>query len=207
MVGRRSIERFPGARRIKNKTDGSAEAERLFDQGCELSARGDIAGAIAAFEKSVELSDTEALTYCNLGVSYEALGNTEAAVECYATAAKLGDPAARVNLGDALVRSSRYVEATQAYVEALKINLPEPWVVLNNLGVAYEHFDVVKAKACYKKSFELRPDYDLARRNYFRMVKKPPLEDTEVPLDIQHRRQLPCGCVCSERFLGFLNSG
>ncbi|KAJ8601045.1 hypothetical protein CTAYLR_004493 [Chrysophaeum taylorii] len=154
------------------------EAGRLFDEGCELSSAGEFGRAIACFEASCKLAP-DALTLCNLGVSYERTGQVESAINCYSRASRLEpwDPVPRVNLGDALVRESRFVEAANAYVDALRAAekgefLDEPWTTLNNLGVAYERTgDPVKAEACYKKALEVRPDYDTARSNYLRMVK------------------------------------
>ena len=154
-------------------------ATALFDTGCEHSAAGDYASAVSAFAASAALVP-DAVTLCNLGVSYERLGEIDKAVDCYSKACKLEqrDAVPRVNLGDALVRQHRYFEAAKAYLEALRLPLDEPWTVLNNLAVTYERTaDPVKAEACYKKAVELRPQYDVARLNYLRMVKLRTVDD------------------------------
>lgn len=164
------------ARGLPNSSDLEERAASLFDEGCELSLAGDFVRSVGAFTDAAALVP-DALTFCNLGVAHEHLGEVDAAISCYSRACKLepGDPIPRVNLGDALVRQNRFVEASHAYVEALRAKQPleEAWTCLNNLGVAYERTaDPMKAEACYKKAVELRPQYDLARQNYLRMVNQ-----------------------------------
>lgn len=178
-VGKKGIQddaRQCFARGIPSSSDLEERAASLFDEGCELSLTGDFIRSVGAFREAAALVP-DALTFCNLGVAHEHLGEFDAAISCYSRACKLepGDPIPRVNLGDALVRQSRYVEASHAYVEALRAKQPleEAWTCLNNLGVAYERTaDPMKAEACYKKAVELRPQYDLARQNYLRMVNQ-----------------------------------
>ena len=73
------------------------------------------------------------------GVAKERNEDVDGAILCYERAVLLdpSDVLGFVNLGDALVRRSRHVEATRAYARALDLDLEEPWGVLNNLGAAF----------------------------------------------------------------------
>jgi ribosomal protein S12 methylthiotransferase accessory factor len=51
--------------------------------------RGEHEQAVGAFQRAVDLDPSSAMDYANLGVNYQALGDTEKAVHCYRMALSL----------------------------------------------------------------------------------------------------------------------
>lgn len=63
--------------------------------------------------------------------------------------------------GDILMARGRYLDAVEAYRDA-----PESAVVLNKMGIAYQHLSAVDlAKRDYQKALLMRPDYPEAINN------------------------------------------
>jgi tetratricopeptide (TPR) repeat protein len=69
------------------------------------------------------------------------------------------------NFGMELLSSNRPAEAIEAYKEYISYN-PGNHVVWLNLGIAYILLmDKINAERCFKKSLEIKPDYESAKRN------------------------------------------
>jgi Flp pilus assembly protein TadD len=129
-----------------------------FCQGNDLSAKGDLGGAIACFRKALEL-DPIAPVYINLGLALGNKGDLDGAIACYRKALELDlkDAQAHHNLGNALGDKGDLDGAIACYRKALELD-PKDAQSHNNLGIAlHDMGDLDGAIACYRKALELDP--------------------------------------------------
>jgi FkbM family methyltransferase len=132
-----------------------------------LSELGDVTGAIAAFQRAVELEPQSPDVLNNLGILYSKQANYQAAVDALRKAIHLNPnyPAAHNNLGIALASSYRTPLAVAAFRRAIAL-APNFTEAHSNLGLALieigwpdeaiEHFERAVAQ---------KPDYADAHRN------------------------------------------
>ncbi|MEO0097704.1 MAG: tetratricopeptide repeat protein [candidate division WOR-3 bacterium] len=67
--------------------------------------------------------------------------------------------------------NKNYKEAIEVFKEALKIK--EDYLIYYQLGIAYEGLNEIdKAKEMYRKSLELKPDFDEANKRLDELVKE-----------------------------------
>ncbi|HVV53423.1 MAG TPA: tetratricopeptide repeat protein, partial [Polyangia bacterium] len=115
----------------------AAAGKRWFDAGNAAFRRGDVAGAVAAYERAVQLSASHPDAWLNLGAAYRRTGRIEAAADAARRALELRprDPMALNNLANALSAAGRLQEAARCYRQALEIRPAdaETWYNLVNL--------------------------------------------------------------------------
>ncbi len=136
-----------------------AEAEKYFDNGSAKYKKGDLKGAIADFNKAIELDPKNANTYNNRGNAKYELKQYDEAIKDYDKAIELNPDFALAyyNRGAAKYDLKQYGEAIKDYGKAIKLN--------PKFAKAYYSRGLVKAVlkqhkeaiADYDKSIELDP--------------------------------------------------
>ena len=115
----------------------SQQAIELFNQGVDRYDAGDLEGAIAAYEKALEIDPKYHMAWNGLGNALKDLGRYTEAIAAYEKALEI-DPKfdhAWYNLGVSLGYLGRYNEAIAALEKALEI-YPKYHHAWNNLGNA-----------------------------------------------------------------------
>jgi len=145
----------------------SQEVEELYNQGRKFYYAGDLEGAIAAFEKALEIDPKFHDAWKNLVVTWNKRGNilknlgryTEA-MAAYNKALEI-DPKCHFawnNLGGTLNDLGRNTEAMGAYKTALKFD-PNFHFAWNGLGNALNYLGrYTEAIAAYNKALEIDPE-------------------------------------------------
>jgi tetratricopeptide (TPR) repeat protein len=145
----------------------SQEVEELYNQGRKFYYAGDLEGAIAAFEKALEIDPKFHDAWKNLVVTWNKRGNilknlgryTEA-MAAYNKALEI-DPKCHFawnNLGGTLNDLGRNTEAMGAYKTALKFD-PKFHFAWNGLGNALNYLGrYTEAIAAYNKALEIDPE-------------------------------------------------
>ncbi|HTV00742.1 MAG TPA: tetratricopeptide repeat protein [Luteitalea sp.] len=98
-------------------------AESLFQQALELHQAGDVLGAIAAYQASLNLNPDNPGAHSNLGAAYVKLGRYDEAIKEYRTAVGV-DPknvAFQFNLGLAFYKSAQIPLAAQTFDAVLAL--------------------------------------------------------------------------------------
>jgi len=98
-----------------------ATPEQLFQQALELHQAGDVLGAIAAYQASLNLEPGNAGAHSNLGAALSSLGRYQDAIREYRTAleADPGNTAFQFNLGLAYYKSAQIPDAAAAFASVL----------------------------------------------------------------------------------------
>jgi tetratricopeptide (TPR) repeat protein len=91
----------------------TTESPTLFKQAVALQQRGDLEGAVSAYQAFLASYPQNVEARSNLGVVLARLGRFEEAIDAYrkALAVDPGNVAVRVNLGIALYKAARFVDA------------------------------------------------------------------------------------------------
>ncbi|MEG5031546.1 CHAT domain-containing tetratricopeptide repeat protein [Microcoleus sp. AT3-D2] len=117
----------------------SQEALELFKQGVARDNAGDLEGAIAAYEKALEIDPKFDNAWCGLGNALKDLGRNSEAIAAYEKALEI-DPKfhqAWCGLGNALRGLGRNSEAIAAYETALEFTGDQLWQAWANRGLAF----------------------------------------------------------------------
>ncbi|MCW6051500.1 CHAT domain-containing protein [Lyngbya sp. CCAP 1446/10] len=137
----------------------SKEVIELFKQGKERYYAGDLEGAIAAFEKALEIEPKFHITWNGLGNALNDLGRKREAIAAYEKALEI-EPKfdyAWNGLGKALNDLGRKREAIAAFDKALEID-PKFDYASNNLGNALNDLGRKReAIAAFEKALEIDP--------------------------------------------------
>ena len=145
----------------KRKGEVSQQAIELFNQGVDRYYAGDLAGAIAAFEKALEIDPKFDYAWNGLGATLRGLGRNTEAIAAFETALEI-DPeshGAWNGLGNALNDLGRNTEAIAAFEKALEID-PKSHIVWNGLGNALNSLGRnTEAIAAYEKALEIDPKF------------------------------------------------
>jgi tetratricopeptide (TPR) repeat protein len=132
-----------------------------------LKNAGDLAGAIAAYRRAIDLDPKYVEAHNNLGVALWDKGDLAAAIAAYQKAIDL-DPQyfkAYYNLGLALRKKGDLAGAIAAYQKAIDLD-PMPAQPCYDLGNALQDKgDLAAAMAAYQRAIELNPDYAQAHCN------------------------------------------
>ncbi|TAG90542.1 MAG: tetratricopeptide repeat protein [Oscillatoriales cyanobacterium] len=137
----------------------SQEAKELYNQGVDRYHSGDLGGAIAAYEKALEIDPKFHIVWKGLGNALKELGRYTEAIAAYEKALEI-DPkyhGAWYGLGNALNDLGRNTEAKAAYEKALEIDSKDhdAW---NGLGVTLKGLGrYSEAIAAYEKALEIDP--------------------------------------------------
>jgi len=142
----------------------SQEVKELFNQGFDCYKAGDLEGAIAAFEKALEIDPEYCYSWYGVGLTLNNLGRNSEAITAYEKALEI-DPKfhyAWSNLGATLNNLDRNSEAIAAYEKALEID-PRSHIVWRNLGNALRGLGCYsEAIAAYEKALEIDPKFHYA---------------------------------------------
>jgi len=145
----------------------SQQAIELFNQGVDRYDAGDLEGAIAAYEKALEIDPKYHMAWNGLGNALKDLGRYTEAIAAYEKALEI-DPKfdhAWSNLGVSLGYLGRYNEAIAAFEKALEIDpkFDHAWY---NLGVSLGYLGRYnEAIAALEKALEIYPKYHHAWNN------------------------------------------
>ncbi|WP_054109065.1 tetratricopeptide repeat protein [Novosphingobium sp. AAP83] len=124
-------------------------------------ALGQLAEAISAYQRAIELQPAYADAYNNMGNALKDQGKLDAAISAYRRALEI-KPAyadAYYNMGNALKAQGKLDEEIAAYRQALAIN-PRNAEALNNTGNALkDQGKLVEAISAYRRAVEIKPTY------------------------------------------------
>jgi CHAT domain-containing protein/Tfp pilus assembly protein PilF len=138
----------------------SQEAEELFNQGVDRYYAGDLGGAIAAFEKALEIDPKYHFAWNGLGNALRDVGRNSEAIAAFEKALEI-DPKSHIiwnGLGNALRDVGRNSEAIAAYEKALEID-SKYHLAWNGLGNALKHLGrYSEAISAFDKALEFRGD-------------------------------------------------
>ncbi len=124
------------------------EADQAFSLGVSLEERGELAGAIAAYERADRLGHGPAAS--NLGLLLEAQGDRAGAVAAYRRAEQRGDAYGAFNLGVSLEEEGELAGAIAAYQRADRLGHGP---AASNLGLLLEaQGDRAGAVAAYRRA-------------------------------------------------------
>ncbi len=135
--------------------------------GRTLSDRGQVAEAIAHYQKALEFEPKLAGAHNNFGRALADRGQIDEAVAHYQEALAIEPKlaGAHINLGDLLTRRGQVNEAITHYRKALEIK-PDNAETHNNLGLALSgRGRVNEAIVHYRKALEIEPDNAEAHYN------------------------------------------
>lgn len=151
----------------------SEEAVQRNNLGASLLQQGKIEGAVAEFQKAVDLDPKYAAAHLNLAYAYDRQGQADMAIARYQKVIDLQPENlfAHNNLGVLYDKQGRYQEAIAAFEQALQID-PSNATALQNLENAKKSRGIVEEReerfAQARKEVEARPDdpraaYELGR--------------------------------------------
>ena len=142
-------------------------AEKYFTSGLKKHEQGDFEGAIADYNKAIELNPKDVRAYYNRGVAKKTLKQYKEAIADYDKAIELNpeDAQAYYNRGNAKHHLKQYKEAIADYDKAIELN-PKYAYVYSNRGFAYlELGKKEEAIKDFNKAIELDPKYADAYNN------------------------------------------
>ncbi len=103
----------------------AADVQRLFREGLELQQKGDLQGAIAAYQHLLQIRADVPPAHANLGVALARLGRYQEAISNYNDALKGGEnPATRLNLALAYYKLGELSRAAQEF-EKVRAEQPD----------------------------------------------------------------------------------
>ncbi|NCR86151.1 MAG: tetratricopeptide repeat protein [Microcystis aeruginosa K13-05] len=148
-------------------TEVVQDAEFWFVQGYQKYMNGDFIGAIASFDRALEIKPDKHEAWNYRGIALDDLGRLEEAIASWDRALEMKPdyPNAWSSRGIALLNLGRFEEAIASFDRALEIkpDYPNAWVsrgvALVNLG----RFE--QAIASWDRALEIKPDFHLAWYN------------------------------------------
>ncbi len=142
----------------------SKDAEELYNQGVDKYCAGDLQGAIAAFNKALEIDPEFHIAWYNLGSTLNIFGSNTEAIAAFNKALEI-DPKyhlAWYGKGNALTELSHNTEAIADFDTALGID-PKFHIAWNGKGIALINLGYYsKALAAYEKALEIDPKFHIA---------------------------------------------
>ncbi|GBE98478.1 tetratricopeptide repeat protein [Microcystis aeruginosa NIES-298] len=142
-------------------TEVVQDAEFWFVQGYQKYMNGDFIGAIASFDRALEIKPDKHEAWNYRGIALDDLGRLEEAIASWDRALEMKPdyPNAWSSRGIALLNLGRFEEAIASFDRALEIkpDYPNAWssrgIALLNLGRFEE------AIASFDRALEIKPDY------------------------------------------------
>jgi protein O-GlcNAc transferase len=129
--------------------------------GDALRAKGDLAGALAAYGQALAVDPRDLMALVNRGVTFHMLGRAAEAAADYAKAADLAPQIALIhaNLAAALLDAHKPGSARDAAAKAVELD-PANAVAWNNLGVACGQLGLGRdAQEAWRKALAINPDH------------------------------------------------
>ena len=158
------LSREPRYEEYKFRSEGrtSKEATEQYNRGLERYRAGDVAGAIAAYTRAIELDRRYADAYNNRGVAYLTQKNYAAAVADFTQSIEVApSDAAYNNRGSIFFSQQKTEEAIADFTAGLKIKASAEGYA--NRGVAYQQTSrEALALADYEQAIELNPKFGRA---------------------------------------------
>ncbi len=140
------------------------QAQGWFNQGFQQQKLGNLAEAIACYDRAIELKPDYEAAWNNRGSALSDLENLEEAIVCFDRAVAIihAYDIAWFNRGVALSKLERWEEAIASYDQALEIN-PNLDAVWNTRGNALRRLErLAEAIASYNRALEINPNLALA---------------------------------------------
>ncbi|MDK2892091.1 MAG: hypothetical protein PWQ49_483 [Methanohalophilus sp.] len=142
--------------------------------------------AIECFEKALTLDSDNPFIWYNKGIAYSNLCDLECALSCFEEVLKL-DPSydnAWINKGLMLCMLGKYRDAIKCYenisFDRDSMTDEKKAFVWNNKGIAHsylgEYEDAIK---CFTKVLHIDPDYDDAKSNMQKVIRKLSAEESD----------------------------
>ncbi|CCI21411.1 CHAT domain-containing protein [Microcystis aeruginosa] len=142
-------------------TEVVQDAEFWFVQGYQKYMNGDFIGAIASWDRALEIKPDKHEAWNNRGVALGNLGRFEEAIASYDRALEIKPDyyEAWNNRGSALHNLGRFEEAIASYDRALEIK-PDKHEAWHNRGSALHNLGrFEEAIASWDRALEIKPDY------------------------------------------------
>jgi len=165
-VGREILVEFPLVS-VEGVEVGDREAEAWCDRGNEQYNLGDFEGAIASYDKALEIKPDFHGAWNNRASALGKLGRWEDALASYDKALELKPDYdyAWNNRGKALHNLGRVEDAIASWDKALEIK-PDDHEAWYNRGVALDNLGrLEEARFSYDKALGIKPDYHVAWYN------------------------------------------
>jgi tetratricopeptide (TPR) repeat protein len=148
-------------------TEVVQDAAFWFEQGYQKAINGDFIGAIASWDRALEIKPDYHEAWYNRGVALANLGRFEQAIASYDRALEIKPDLHEAwnNRGVALANLGRLEQAIASYDRALEIKPDDPdaW---NYRGIALANLGrLEQAIASYDRALEIKPDYHEAWYN------------------------------------------
>lgn len=130
-----------------------------FNRGVYFTQERDLAKAVQAYHKVLELEPNYVEAYNNLAIVYQEMGDLEKARLAYQKSIELNPRYEKAynNLGILLYLQERYEESIGAFQKALAIN-PHNMESYVNLGILFKKLGQMdQAIECYQKALRIKP--------------------------------------------------
>lgn len=139
--------------------------EDWFNRGLQQANLGDVAGAIASWDRALELNPNLVQAWHNRASALGNLGDSEGAIASFDRALALNpeDPQAWQGKGNACYNLQQWEAAIACWDKALQLqpDFPQAWY---NRGNALEKLNrIEEAISSYQKALAITPDFDLAK--------------------------------------------
>jgi tetratricopeptide (TPR) repeat protein len=159
------INQFQNAQTEMGNQQPPQTEEDWFHLGLHQASLGDLEGAVASWEKALELNPNMAQAWHNRGSALGNLGKLDEAIESFNRALALNpdDYQTWNGKGSALYNANRPQEAIQCWDKVIELQ-PTYYQVWYNRGSALENLGRVgEAIANYSKALEIEPTFELAQ--------------------------------------------
>lgn len=154
----------PRFEEYKFRTEGkrSKEASEQYNRGLQRHQAGDIAGAIAAYTRAIDLDQKYADAYNNRGVAYMTQKDYPAAVADFTHSLEISpSDAAYNNRGNIYFSQNKTEEAIADFTEGIKVKASAEGYA--NRGIAYQQTNrEALALTDYGRALELNPKFGRA---------------------------------------------
>jgi tetratricopeptide (TPR) repeat protein len=165
---------------------GVSIRDAYYNRGAAKIEKGDLDGAIADFNRKIELNPKDARAYYNRGIAKQAKGDLDGAIADFSRAIEF-DPKYAIaynNRGIAKDDKGDLDGAIADYSRAIELD-PKHAVAYNNRGIAKEaRGDLDGAIADYNRAIELDPKLAIAynnRGNAEKKLSRSPSTSAEMP--------------------------
>ncbi|MGF1540676.1 MAG: tetratricopeptide repeat protein [Pleurocapsa sp.] len=146
--------------------------ESWFNLGLKQVSTGDFNGAIASWEKALNLNPNLSEAWHNRGSALGRLNKYEAAIESFERSLVVApnNYQAWNDRAHALYQLQKWTEATESWEKAIEI-MPGNHLFWYNRGCALEQLNRLNESiASYEKALEIKPDFQPARLRYINLV-------------------------------------
>lgn len=136
-------------------------ADFLNNQAIELTSRGNFSEAIACYKRAITIERENHLLWFNMGITYQKLGDLNAAKRALTTACELNpdDAESIEQLAIICLERKEFMEAVECCQEGLEQNPANPHL-WNTLGVIFFNQEEYEAAAeSFERAVSVNPYY------------------------------------------------